>query len=697
LRYKQKKMLAPIAQKQPKEIVTHAHSRIDNYYWLNDREDAEVIRYLEAENAYTDAVLAHTKDFQNQLFEEMKGRIKEDDNAVPYRIGSYWYYSRYEKGMEYPLYCRTRIKPQNFADLSAVEDEAIILNVNELAKDYEYFSIGDLVVSPNEKLLAYSFDTVSRRIYEIRFKNLETGEMLANVITETSGEVVWADDQTVFYVKKDLETLRDFQVFCHKLHKTAAQNEGDLLKYEEKDETFYLTIRKSRTKEYIFIHATSTQTDEVLYLALSYIEGNFVVLQPRIKDLKYEAEHFGNLFLIRTNWQAENYRIVKTLIWDTTKPFWKDVVAHDKDVFIEDFEVFKEFLVWEQRRNGLIEICVRKWGHDETEIVNFGEPAYLAYLETNTELNVKTFRVGYTSLTTPTTVFEYDMSTKYKKILKKQEVLGNFDQSNYKTERVWATASDGTKIPISLVYHKETQLDGTAPLLQYGYGSYGISIDASFSSVRLSLLDRGFIFAIAHIRGGQELGRNWYENGKLLQKINTFTDFIAVSEHLIANKYTSKQKLFAYGGSAGGLLMGAVANLRPDLYAGMLAAVPFVDCVTTMLDDTIPLTTFEYDEWGNPNEKKSYDYMLSYSPYDNVKAQNYPNMLITTGLHDSQVQYWEPAKWVAKLRTLKTDNNLLLLYTDMTAGHGGASGRFNRLHEIALEYAFMLELSKINK
>jgi oligopeptidase B len=687
-------MLAPIAEKQPKEIVTHAHPRIDNYYWLNDRENAEVIRYLEAENAYTDAVLAHTKDFQNQLFEEMKGRIKEDDNAVPYKIGSFWYYSRYEKGMEYPLYCRTRIKPENFADLSAVQAEEIILNVNELAKDYEYFSVGDLAISPNEKLLAYSFDTVSRRIYDIRFKDLETGEMLANTIAETSGEVLWADDQTVFYVKKDLETLRDNQVFCHKVHKTAAQNQSDLLKYEEKDETFYLTIRKSKTKEYIFVHATSTQTDEVLYLKTAEPDANFVVLQPRIKDMKYEAEHFENLFLIRTNWEAENYRLVKTEIAQTSKTYWTDVVAHQADIFIEDFDVFQDFLVWEQRRNGLIEICVCKWGHDQTEIVNFGEPTYLAYLETNTELDTKFLRFGYTSLSTPTTVFEYQMESKQKKILKQQVVLGNFDQSNYKSERIWAVASDGTKVPISLVYHKNTKLDGTAPLLQYGYGSYGISIDASFSSVRLSLLDRGFVFAIAHIRGGQELGRNWYENGKLLQKINTFTDFIAVSEHLIANKYTNRQKLFAYGGSAGGLLMGAVANLRPDLYAGILAAVPFVDCVTTMLDDSIPLTTFEYDEWGNPNEKQYYDYMLSYSPYDNIKAQNYPNMLITTGLHDSQVQYWEPAKWVAKLRTLKTDSNLLLLYTDMTAGHGGASGRFNRLHEIAMEYAFMLELSK---
>ncbi len=677
----------------PKNHVhhTHAHTRIDNYYWLNDRENPEVIAYLEAENAYTETVLAATKDLRQQLFEEMKARIKEDDNAVPYLLGSYWYYSRYEKGMEYPLYCRTRIKPTNFADLSAVQGEEILLNGNEMAEGHEYFSIGDLAISPDENLLAYSVDVVSRRIYTIQVKNLQTQSLFADTLAETSGEVVWADNSTLLYVKKNVETLRDEQVYRHNLGK---EQTADELLFEETDETFYLTIDKSKSKAYIFVNSHSTETDEVLFLPTATPTASLTVLQPRQRNLKYSADHWGNSFYIRTNYQAENYRLMQTATTAHSIENWQELVAHDSNIFIESFELFEQFLVWEQRQQGLIELCVRNWQTNQIYSVAFDEPTYLAYLETNTEAQTTQLRFGYTSLTTPTTVFEYDLVSKQKTVLKTQEVIGTFDKNNYQAERIWATAKDGTKIPVSLVYHKNTPRNGTAPLLQYGYGSYGISIDATFSSTRLSLLDRGFIFAIAHIRGGQEMGRNWYENGKLLNKMNTFTDFIAVSEHLIAQKYTNKDKLFAYGGSAGGLLMGAVANLRPDLYKGMIAAVPFVDCVTTMLDDTIPLTTFEYDEWGNPNEKVFYDYMLTYSPYDNVKVQNYPNLLITTGLHDSQVQYWEPAKWVAKLRTLKTDSNLLLLYTDLSAGHGGASGRFKRLHDIALDYSFLLEVLK---
>jgi oligopeptidase B len=685
-----KTKIMQIAPKHPKNITVHTHTRIDNYYWLNDRENPETITYLEAENAYTEKVLAPTENLQKQLFEEMKGRIKEDDFSVPYQWGKFWYYSRYEIGTEYPIYCRIAEKPVNLGDISTFKDEKVILNVNELAKGHEYFTVGQTAVSPNDNLLAYSVDTVSRRIYTIYIKNLLTGELLADQLPETSGAMLWADDQTLIYVKKDVDTLRDYQVFRHKIGTPSTQ---DILLFEETDETFYLDLSISKSKQYIFINSQSTTTDEVLFINLCATDAPVEVLQPRQKDHKYSADHVGMHFYIRTNDEAENYKIVTTPITKPQKEYWKTIIPHKEDSFIESFEVISKFLIVEERKTGLIELHCLNLGTQESHYLQFDEPVYLAYLGTNTTLETTSFRFGYTSLTTPTSTIEYDVLTQQKTVLKTQTVVGNFDKTQYKTERLWATATDGTKIPISIVYHKNTPLNGTAPLLQYGYGSYGITIDATFSAARLSLLDRGFIYAIAHIRGGQELGYQWYENGKLLQKMNTFTDFIAVSEFLIAEKYTSKEKLFAYGGSAGGLLIGAVINLRPDLYKGVMAAVPFVDCVTTMLDDTIPLTTFEYDEWGNPNDQTYYEYMLSYSPYDNVKAQDYPNILITTGLHDSQVQYWEPAKWTAKLRELKTDKNLLLLHTDMTTGHGGSSGRFQRLKEYARDYAFLLWLA----
>lgn len=700
----------PIASKKAKEIITHSHKRIDNYYWLNEKENPETIAYLEAENAYTESIMQPTKEFQQQLFEEMKGRIKENDASVPYFWENFWYYSRYETAMEYPLYCRTAEKPANLGDITTAKNEAIILNVNDLAKDYDYFSVGTLAISPNNKLVAYSADTVSRRIYTIYIKNLETDETLTDQIPETSGSVVWADNETLIYIKKDVDSLRDYQVFRHKI---GTNFETDVLLFEETDETFYLDLNLSKSKHYVFIHALSTLTDEVRFLDLTNPNGELQLLQSRQQDLKYSAEHFGDSFYIRTNLEAENFKIVKTLITKPEISNWETVIAHRNHVFIESFDVFENFLVVEEREQGLIKFWITNWKDSKDEknnlghYVNFDENTYLAYLDINTNLATQVLRFGYTSLTTPISTFEYDMQSRQKTLLKEQVVQivgGTFDKTNYKSERIWVEIPNNltnqdekethetVKVPVSLVYHKDTKLDGTAPLLQYGYGSYGITIDATFSSARLSLLDRGFVYAIAHIRGGQELGRQWYENGKLLNKMNTFTDFIAVSEHLIAQNYTSKSKLFGYGGSAGGLLMGAIMNLRADLYAGILAAVPFVDCVTTMLDDTIPLTTFEYDEWGNPNEKIYYDYMLSYSPYDNIIAKKYPNTLITTGLHDSQVQYFEPAKWTAKLRELKTDDNLLLLHTDMSAGHGGASGRFKRLHDIALEYAFMFLL-----
>jgi oligopeptidase B len=683
-------MKAPIANKQAKEITTHNHTRIDNYYWLNEKENPETIAYLEAENAYTEAMMQDTKVLQEQLFEEMKGRIQEDDFSVPYLLGNYWYYSRYYTGMEYPLFCRIAEKPSNFGDSKTFQNEHIFLNVNELAKEYSYFSVNSLAISPKENLLAYAEDTVSRRIYTIRLKNLVSNQNLTDTIIETSGTVLWADEQTIIYVKKDVESLRDYQVFRHKIGTEQAEDE---LLFEETDDTFYVDLSLAKSKKYIFVHSISTLTDEVQFLDLTNPNGKLQIIEPRTRNLKYSVEHWGNDFIIRNNENAENFKIAKTPITKPQKENWTEIIAHDANVFIENFDVFEEFLVIEKRENGLIKFQIYSWkDFGKPYEVEFDENTYLAYLDINNELHSTELRFVYTSLTTPSSVFMYNMQNKQKTLLKQQTVLGNFDKNNYQSDRIWATATDGTKIPISLVYHKNTVLDGTAPLLQYGYGSYGITIDATFSSARLSLLDRGFVYAIAHIRGGQELGRQWYENGKLLQKMNTFTDFIAVSEHLISQKYTNKNRLFAYGGSAGGLLMGAIINLRADLYMGIIAAVPFVDCVTTMLDDTIPLTTFEYDEWGNPNEKTYYDYMLSYSPYDNVVAKDYPNILITTGLHDSQVQYFEPAKWTAKLRAYKTDNNLLLLHTDMSAGHGGASGRFKRLYDIALEYAFMLKL-----
>ncbi len=691
----------PIAPKKPKEITTHSHTRVDNYYWLNDKENPETIAYLEAENAYTETILEPTKELQTQLFEEMKGRIKENDASVPYLWGQFWYYSRYEIGMEYPIYCRTMTKPEDLGDITSIKDEVIILNINDLAKNYDYFDIGTSAINPNDTLLAYSADIVSRRIYTIYIKNLVNGQLLEDEIQETSGSIVWAADDTFIYVKKDVSSLRDYQIFRHIL---GTSQEEDVLLFEETDDTFYVEISLSKSREYIFVNSMSTLTDEVQFLDLKNPDGELQMIQNREKDVKYSVDHLGDSFFIRTNFNAENFKIVRTLVSQPQRRNWNTVIEHRNDVFVESFEIFQHFFVLEERKQGLIQFFCKSWDNKINHYLEFDEPVYLAYLDINTIWTGLTFRFSYTSLTTPSSVVEYNVFTKRKTVLKQQIVQDtkvtknnefinvSFDKKNYKSERLWATAKDGTQIPISIVYRKDTKLDGNAPLLQYAYGSYGITIDASFSSARLTLLDRGFIYAIAHIRGGQELGRQWYENGKLLHKMNTFTDFIAVSEHLIAQKYTSKDKLFSYGGSAGGLLMGAIMNLRPDLYRGVLAAVPFVDCVTTMLDDTIPLTTFEYDEWGNPNDKTYYDYMLSYCPYDNVIAQNYPNTLITTGLHDSQVQYFEPAKWTAKLRELKTDSNLLLLHTDMSAGHGGASGRFKRLHEIAMEYAFILSL-----
>ncbi len=673
----------PIAKIIAKELEIHGHKRIDNYYWLNNPENPEVIDYLKAENVYLDTVLGHTKQIQDQLFAEIKGRIKEQDESVPYKLDDYFYYTRYEVGKEYAIYCRKK------GTLEAAEE--IILDGNELAKGHSYFSLGGLQVSYHQDTIAYAVDTVSRRIYTLYFKNLTTGETLTDVITNATGNMAWANDnKTIFYSRQDPQTLRSDKIFKHTLGTDSSEDE---LIFEEKDETFNTGVYRTKSKKYMVITSSSTLTTEAQILEANLPHEKFKLFLPREREHEYGIDHIGDKFYIRTNWQARNFRMMEVAENQTTdKAMWKEVIAHRDHVLFEGFEIFKNFLVLEERKEGLMNLRVIK--NDKTEHdVDFGEPTYAAGTGVNLDFDTNILRYGYTSLTTPTSTFDYNMETKEKTLLKQQEVVGGtFNTENYQSERIYATAADGTKIPISLVYRKGTPKDGSAPLYQYAYGSYGYSMDAGFSSGRLSLLDRGFIFAICHIRGGEEMGRYWYEDGKLLKKKNTFTDFIACSEHLIKEKYTSATRLVANGGSAGGLLMGAISNMRPDLYSIIVADVPFVDVITTMLDESIPLTTGEFDEWGNPKEKEYYDYMLSYSPYDNVEAKAYPTMLITTGLHDSQVQYWEPAKWVAKLRTLKTDHNLLILKTNMEAGHGGASGRFEALKEVALEYAFIFDV-----
>jgi len=676
----------PKAAKIKKELVAHGHTRVDNYYWLNDREDPNVISYLEEENAYTEAVMKHTEEFQEKLFDEIVGRIKQTDESVPYKRNGYFYYTRYEEGKEYPIYCR---KKEN---MEATEE--IMLNVNEMAEGFDYYSVAGLNVSPNNKMLAFGVDTVSRRQYSIHYKNLETGEILGHKIPNTTGGGAWANDnQTYFYAIKDA-SLRAFKILKHNIFKSS---NDDVLVFHEDDDTYSTFVYNSKSRDYIFIGSGSTLSTEFRFLDADDPNGEFKVFQPRERDLEYSIDHFDDHFYIRTNLDAKNFRLMKTSLLKTEKSNWKEVIPNRDDVYLQGFELFNNFLVLEERYTGLINLRIINWKDNSEHYLNFGEPAYLAYLAYNPEMNTDVLRYGYTSLTTPNSTYDYNMVSREKTLLKQTEVLGDFDPDNYQSERVFVSARDGAKVPISMVYRKGMVKDGSAPLLLYGYGSYGYSLDAYFSSPRLSMLDRGFIYVIAHIRGGQEMGRNWYEDGKLLKKKNTFYDFIDCAKYLVANNYTSSDRMFASGGSAGGLLVGAVYNMRPDLFKGIIANVPFVDVVTTMLDESIPLTTGEYDEWGNPNEKEYYEYMLSYSPYDQVEAKDYTNMLVLTGLHDSQVQYWEPAKWVAKLRELKTDDNLVLLSVNMDAGHGGASGRFKRYKETALEYAFMFDLLGIEK
>ena len=698
----EQKITPPKAAIHPHEMTMHGHTRVDNYYWLNERENPEVLAYLEAENQYADACLKPTEPLQEQLFKEMTGRIKQDDNSVPVKIRDYYHYTRYEEGKEYPLFCRKKH--------SLEASEEILLDCNVLAEGHAFFDIGEVSLSEDDRLLAYSVDTVSRRIYTVYVKDLASGELVGEPIENTSGNVVWAsDNKTLFYGVKD-ETLRPYKIMRHLLDTNPSD---DVMVFEEKDETFVTYINKTKSRKYLIISSDSTLSSECRILESDQPEGDFRVFQERQPDMLYGIDHYREHFYIQTNAdEAKNYKIMRTPVGKTEKPNWEEVVPHREQVMIEGVTIFDRFFVIEEREGGLVKIRVKSWDGSTDYYIDFGEPTYTAGVGANPDFEAVTLRYSYNSMTTPSSVYEFDMEKRTKTLLKRQEIVGGYNPEDYVTERLKAPSHDGVLVPISIVYKKAKVVEpvetpktkGTGPstgsgtldrpLVLYGYGSYGSSTDAYFSLARISLLDRGFIWAIAHIRGGEEMGRQWYDDGKMLNKKNTFLDFIACAEYLIKNGYTSPQQLFAMGGSAGGLLVGAVTNMRPELWKGVVAQVPFVDVVTTMLDESIPLTTGEYDEWGNPNEKKYYDYMLSYSPYDNVEAKDYPAMLITTGLHDSQVQYWEPAKWAAKLRALKTDNNPLYLKTEMDYGHGGASGRFEGYKEVALEYAFMLDLLK---
>ena len=678
-------MQAPVAKKIPKKLVIHNDTRIDNYYWLNDRDNPEVIEYLEKENAYTQEQMRSTEQLQKDLFGEMKSRIKEDDESVPYKFNKYWYATKYIKGGEYPIYIRKK------ESLNAQEE--IMFDVNQMAKEYKFYQIGSISVSPDNTMVCYSVDTIGRRIYSIQIKNLITGELLSDILENTTGNVVWANDNhTLFYSVQDPKTLRSSKIYKHVL---GTSQKEDILLFEEKDETFTVYVTKTKSLKYIVIASGSTLTDEYRFIPADNPNAKWKIFQERIRGLEYSFDHFDDFFYILTNKDgATNFKLMKTSITETEKENWIEVIPHNEKILLEGFELFRNYLVTEERECGLTHIKIKSWDNSVTYEIPFEEEVYTVGTSVNRDFDTEIIRYRYTSMTTPWSDIDYNMRTKEKTVLKEQEVIGNFTKDNYITKRIWAKARDGVSIPMSLVMRKDTKPSKNTPLLLYAYGSYGYSMDATFSSIRLSLLDRGFIYVITHVRGGEDLGRLWYEEGKMLKKKNTFFDFIDSAEYLIKNEYTSCNHLYANGGSAGGLLMGAVINYAPKLFHGVVADVPFVDVVTTMLDENIPLTTGEYDEWGNPNQIEYYNYMKSYSPYDNVEKKEYPNMLVTTGLHDSQVQYWEPAKWVAKLRDMKTDSNLLLLQTNMDAGHGGSSGRFESLKEVALEYAFYLFLEK---
>ena len=679
----------PKAKKIPHKLSIHNDERVDNYFWLNERDNIKVIEYLKSENSYTKAAMDHTEDLQKKLFDEMKGRIKEDDESVPYKFNGYWYITKYEKGKDYPIYSRKKE--------SLEAEEEILFDCNKMAKGFKYFKLGGISISPNNKLASFSVDTVSRRQYTIKIKNLETGEIYDENILNTTGSSTWANDnETLFYTRKDEVTLRSNKIFKHHF---GDDSKEDTLVYHEQDESFNSFVYKTKSREYIIIVSSSTLTTEYQILKADDPDGQFKIFQPRERKLEYSIFHYSGNFYILTNKDgATNFKVMKTPEEATAKENWMDVIPHRPQVLVEDLEIFRDYLVIGERENGLNRIRIISWDKKEDYYLPFKSETYTAHLGNNPEFNSNVLRFNYNSLTTPSSVLDYNFKTKEITVKKEQEILDDtFKKENYHSKRVWANARDGVKVPISLICKKGVNLDGKNPLLLYAYGSYGSTVDPYFSSIRLSLLNRGFIFAIAHVRGGEYLGREWYENGKLLRKKNTFNDFIDCAKFLIKENYTTREHLYASGGSAGGLLMGVIHNEASGLFNGIIAAVPFVDVVTTMLDNTIPLTTGEYDEWGNPNNENYYNYIKSYSPYDNVKDQYYTNLLVTTGLHDSQVQYWEPAKWVAKLREFSSYDKKLLFYIDMDTGHSGASGRFETLKEVALEYAFLFDLEGITE
>jgi len=682
----------PIAEIKPTTRILHGDTVVDNYYWMIDYfkkgpDSTKVVDYLTAENKYVDTMMSGTKAFREDLFKELKGRVKEKDESVPYLENGYYYYRKTEDGKQYYKLCRKK------GSLDAPEE--ILMDVDEMAKGHPYYSVSGYTVSPDNKMMAYGVDSVSRRQYVLHVKDLETGKIYKDKVDNTEGYAVWAaDNKSMFYTAKNPTTLLSEKIKKHILGTDAAT---DVVVYEEKDKSNYIGVAKVKSGKFILIYSSATMSDEIRMIPADQPTAAFKVFTPRTKDVKYDVVALDDKFLIVTNWDAQNFRLMETPLDKPGKENWKEVIPNRKDVLLSGVDEYKDFIVLSERKNGLSQLQIKSLKSPDGHYLDFGEPTYTARNTGNPEYNSKTFRYVYTSMTTPNSVYDYNMETKAKTLLKEQEVVGGYKKEDYVTERVYATAKDGTKVPISLVYKKGLKKDGSAPLLLYGYGSYGATMDAGFSSNNLSLLNRGFVYALAHIRGGQEMGRYWYDDGKLMKKMNTFTDFIDCGNFLISEKFTSKGHLYAQGGSAGGLLMGAVINLAPDMWNGIIAQVPFVDVVNTMLDESIPLTTNEFDEWGNPKKKDAYTYMKSYSPYENIEKKAYPNMLVTTGLHDSQVQYFEPAKWVAKLRATKTDKNILLLKTDMDFGHGGASGRFDYLKDIALNYAFLFALEGISE
>ena len=689
-----------MAKKIPKENIYHQDTIIDNYDWMRlsdeqkesenpDVQTKDVINYLNSENDFLKKEMSDNKSFEDNLFDEFVSRIEQNDESVPVSYNGYTYYSKYKQEEDYPFHFRKE-------NTNSAKEE-LILDLPLMAKGTSYFSLGDKSVSENNQFLAYSVDLLSRREYTIYIKDLNTGKILEDMIPNTTGGITWANDnKTIFYTKKDEVTLRSSQIYRHTLGTDASE---DVLVYEEKDDTYSCSVFKTKSRKYLMIGSYQTLSTEYQFLDASDPAGKWQVIHPRESNLEYSVSHFEDKFYIKTNWEAKNFRLMQTSINSTSKSNWQEVIPHRKDVLLRSINIFKNYLVVNERKDGLRNARVIKWKDNSEYYIKFNDPTYSLYSSSNVDFDTDFFRFVYTSLTTPRSVYDYNMVTKEQTLLKQKKVLGDkFDSDNYVSERLFAKSRDGkTEIPISLVYRKGLNKNGKQPLLLNGYGSYGSSSDPYFSSVRLSLLDRGFTFAIAHIRGGQEMGRDWYEDGKLLKKKNTFYDFIDCGKYLIDSKFTSSEHLYASGGSAGGLLMGAVMNMEPELFNGIIAGVPFVDVINTMWDETIPLTTGEFDEWGNPKDKEYYDYMKSYSPYDNIVEVNYPNLLITTGYWDSQVQYWEPAKWIAKIRDFRANDNLLLMYCNMDVGHGGSSGRFESLKEVALEYSFLFKLERIKE